>query len=410
VGGTGGRRAAARTSYPVGVRLIAALMVVLGLVAPAAAAPPDDLSADPLERAALLAVPSVYELRVEIEVPALRREDGTRIALPPAARRISEGGTAFGVGPGWLATAAHVVSPRPEALAGLAYQRLQILNERPHGDDVVQDWLRRTGARPVGARVVSVVATQADAGEGARSSRAYPALDVRPSEAADLALVRIAARAAPALELDEAASTGTPVLTVGFGRGSVLSAHGDGGAELVPALREGELRRTGSLEEADPPRQAIAISVPVERGDSGAPVVDAAGRVRGVVIQRTRTGGGIAERATELRQLMERVGVTPAAGLAAEEFRAGMERLWALDPAGARTAFDATLAIYPDHTLATRERTRAGALEAAGYDLGGDRTRGLLLGVGVLAAVIAAGFGVALLLRPPAPGPGARGR
>jgi hypothetical protein len=393
----------------VGVRLIAALMVVLGLVAPAAAAPPDDLSADPLDRAALLALPSVYEVRVEIDVPALRRRDGTRIALPPAARRVSEGGTAFGVGPGWLATAAHVVSPDPEALAALAYQRLQIVNERPHGDDDVEAWLRRTGARPVGARVVSVVATQADAGEGARSSRAYPALQVAPSDRADLALVRIAARAAPALELDEAASTGTPVLTVGFGRGSVLSAHGEAGAELVPALRAGELSRSGSLEDADPPRQAIAISVPVERGDSGAPVVDAEGRVRGVVIQRTRTGGGIAERATELRQLMERVGVTPAPGEAAEQFRAGMERLWALDPAAARTSFDAALAAYPDHTLAARERARAAALETAGYDLGGDRRRGLLLGVGVLAGVIAACFGAALLLRPAAPGAGARG-
>jgi hypothetical protein len=394
----------------VGVRLIAALMVVLALAAPAAAAPPDDLSADPLERAALLALPSVYEVRVQIEVPALRLDDGTRIALPTAARRIAEGGTAFGVGPGWLATAAHVVSPSPEALAAMAYQRLQILNERPHGDDVVQAWLQRTGAEPVGARVVSVVATQADAGEGARSSRAYPALQVAPSETADLALVRIAAREAPALELDEAASTGTEVLTIGFGRGSALSAHGDAGAELVPALRVGELSRTGSLEDADPPREALAITGPVERGDSGAPVIDATGRVRGVVIQRTRTGGGIAERATELRQLMERVGATPAPGLAAEEFRAGMERLWALDPAAARTAFDATLAVYPDHTLAGRERTRAVALEAAGYDLGGDRTDGLLVGMGVLAGVIAACFGAALLLRPPPQGPGARGR
>lgn len=393
------------------VRPIAALMIVLALVAPAAAAPPDDLSADPLERAALLTLPSVYELRVVIDVPALEEEDGTRIALPEGARRITEGGTAFGVAPGgWLATAGHVVAPDPEDIAAMAYQRLQIVSERPHGDDDVAAWLERTGARPVGARVVSVVATQADAGEGARGSRTFRALQVEPSATADLALLRISAREAPALELDEAASIGTPVLTVGFGRGSVLSAHDGDGEDLEPALRVGELSRTGVLEEAEPPRQAIAITVPVEAGDSGAPVVDAAGRVRGVVIQRTRTGGGIAERATELRQLMDEEGVTPGAGIAGEEFRAGMEHLWALDPAAAGTAFDATLAVFPDHTLAARERTRATALAAAGYDLGGDRSRGLLLGVGALAGVIAVGFGLALLLRPPAPGPGARGR
>lgn len=392
------------------VRLIAALLIALVVVAPAVAAPPNDLSDDPLERAALLALPSVYELRVTIDVPALRERDGTRIPIRGAARRVVEGGTAFGVAPGgWLATAAHVAAPDPEELARLAYQRLQAFSRQPHGDRDVSAWLERTGARPVGARVVSIVATQADAGGGARESRAYRVLQVEPSATADLALLRIGPEEAPALELDEAASIGTPVVTVGFGRGSVLSVHDGDEADLEPALRVGELSRTGSLGEEDPPRPAIAITVPVEQGDSGAPVVDAAGRVRGVVIQRTGSGG-IAERATELRQLMVGQGVVAGGGAAAEEFRAGMESLWARDPAAAAIRFDATLAAFPEHTLAARERGRAEALEAAGYTLGGDRARGLLLGLGVLAGAVALGFGAALLSGPSRRGRAPRGR
>ena len=111
-----------------------------------------------------------------------------------------------------------------------------------------------------------------------------------PSATADLALIRIRAPAAPALPLDEAASSGTPVVTIGFGVGSSLDGPVRG--ENEPAMRRGRLSRTGTLEAEDgeEPRQAIAISVPVERGDSGGPVVDGDGRVRGIVTQRSRGG------------------------------------------------------------------------------------------------------------------------
>jgi hypothetical protein len=149
--------------------------------------------------------------------------------------------------------------------------------------------------------------------------------------------------------------------------------------------------------------------VPVQRGDSGAPVLDGAGAVRGVVIQRTE-GGGIAERATELRQLMEAADVTPGTGRAADEFREGLEALWRLDTAAAETAFGDALAAFPDHTLAGREGDRAAALSAAEFRLAGDRwPQGLLMGIGVLAGVVALGFAAALTLslrgrRPSAPG------
>ena len=115
---------------------LAALVVSLSLGASgAAAALPYDLSADPLDRAALLALPSVYRVDVTIHVDALRGRGGRVIPLPPAARTVREAGTAFAVAPdGWLATARHVAAPEEATIARLAYQEKLIAEDRPHGD------------------------------------------------------------------------------------------------------------------------------------------------------------------------------------------------------------------------------------------------------------------------------------
>ena len=94
--------------------IIAVLACVLAPAGPAAAALPSDLSADPLDRGALLALPSVYRVDVTIEVEALKLADGTRVTLPEAARRIGESGTAVAGAPGgWLVTAAHEARRSP---------------------------------------------------------------------------------------------------------------------------------------------------------------------------------------------------------------------------------------------------------------------------------------------------------
>jgi hypothetical protein len=392
-----------------------AAAVALAVAAPAAAQPPSDLSADPLDRGALLALPSVYRVDVTLRVQGLVTAGGQRIAVPPKARELPESGTAVAVAPGgWLVTAAHVAAPDRATVARLAMQSVLAHRGEPHGTDEARRDVERRGIRPVGVQVVERLVRQADAGEGAAASRRFMPVRVVRSDTADLALLRIDAPTAPALALDESASIGTPVTTIGFGVGGRFREPARG--ELEPAIRRGELSRTGTFEDPDGggERPAIAITAPVQPGDSGGPVVDAAGRVRGVVIIRTDRGG-IAERSTEVRQLLERAGVTPSPGRAAELFREAMGSFWTLDFPAAERGFASTLAAFEDHTLARRETARAAGLADADYRLRGERrVQGFLLALGALAVVAAAACGIALArsAAPPgprrAPGPGRR--
>ena len=282
-----------------------------------------------------------------------------------------------------------------QSLARLAYQSTLAHARRPHSDAVAERWVDRTGARPVGARLVGLVVRQADAGEGAIGSRTYMPTRLEPSDRADLALLRINARGAPALALDESASIGTPVESLGFGTGGAFAEPARGALE--PAIRRGALARTGLLEDDPQQRQAILLTIPLEPGDSGAPVIDAAGNVRGVAVIR-REDGGIAERATEVRQLLEQVGVEPGIGRSAQLFRGAMAAFWDLDMAAAQRGFAAAERAFPDHTLAAHEGLRARQLAAADFDLVGERRRqGFLLALGALAvaAAVAGAIGLA---------------
>ena len=126
-------------------------------------------------------------------------------------------------------------------------------------------------------------------------------------------------------------------------------------------------------------------------------MVDAQGHLRGIVTIKTETGG-IAERATEVRQLLESNGLEPSAGVAAGSFREGMQALWRLDLPAAESGFDATLAAYPRHALAERERSRTRELEQSSFALSGaHRLRGGLLAVAVIALAAALACALALL-------------
>ncbi len=377
--------------------ILAALLIALvGAGAAAAEGIPRDLSADPLDRGVLLALPSIYRVDVTVHVDALRLADGTRRALAPAARRFGESGTAVAVAPGgWLVTAGHVAAPDGPTLARLAYQNDRAERDLAHGDEAgATEWVRRNRARVLGPGVIDVTVRQADAGGGADASRSIRVLRVVRSATADLALIQIDAPEAPALTLDEAASSGTPVATIGFGEGSSLNQPMRG--DLQPAIRRGRITRSGLLAKETPPRQAIAIAVPVERGDSGGPVLDAEGRMRGIVSRRTLQGG-IAERATDVRQLLEREGVVSGPSPSADLFRAAMAAFWDLDFATAQAGFGRTLQVFPRHTLAGVERARAAALAAGDYRLSGRRRPGLLLAIANLALAAALGCAIGLV-------------
>jgi S1-C subfamily serine protease len=378
-------------------RLIAIAAAALALLpAAAAGAPPDDLSEDPLDRGTLLALPSLYRVEMTLQVDALRGREGRRIALPPRAREIEEVGTAFAVAPGgWLVTARHVAAPDDGTVALLAAQSKLAFEGRAHADADAADFVEATGATPVGARVTRLVVTQADAGEGSAGSQTYAPTRIEASERADLALLRIGARGAPALALDESASIGTPVASLGFGTGSAFAEPVRG--DLEPALRRGALARTGTLDPDEPDeRNAILTTLELEPGDSGGPIIDAQGNARGVAVIRSDEGG-IAERATEVRQLLEAEGVEPGPGGSARLFREGMVAYWGLDLAAAQRSLAAAERAFPDHTLAGLEARRARELARADFALiGGRRRQGFLLALGALAVVAAAACGVGL--------------
>jgi hypothetical protein len=392
--------------------LVLALLIVVAAAGGASAAVPSDLSDDPLDRGVLLALPSVYEVTTTIRVNALKLADGRVLELPPRGRLILERGTAVAVTPdGWLVTAAHVAAPDRDTIARLAYQTYQAFQgETTHGDDqAAREWVAENGAVPVPGRVVSTVVAPAQVDPAREGGEGFRGLETRRSERADLALVRIRAPGAPAVAFDEARTRGTPIATIGFSNDDRLAMGG--GTTGEPTIRRGAIRLTGVLEPRAPnERRGLVISADVRSGDSGGPVVDEAGAVRGIVIQRSDTGG-LVETSTEVRQLMQENGLTPATGPAAVAFREGMAALWRVDLGTAQEGFTRALQAYRGHALAARERDRAAALAGSPFALrADDRREGLLLGIGIVAIVAAAAC--ALALARPAPvrrgGPGGR--
>ena len=117
--------------------------------------------------------------------------------------------------------------------------------------------------------------------------------------------------------------------------------------------------------------------------------------MRGIVTRAT-PDGGIAERATEVRQLLEDDGV-PGAGQRPRSSGGAMEALWRLELAPARRGSTSTLAAFPAHTLAPQERSAAQELATRALRLRAeDRRQGVLLAVGVLALLAAAACALAL--------------
>lgn len=378
---------------------------------PVAAGPVDPLTADPLGRAALLALPSVYRVDVTIEVPALRLRDGRRVDIDPAARRVTERGTAVAVaGGGTLVTAAHVAYPTEEAIAAAAYLGQLAARQRAASAAEADAWVAARGARPVRWRVVERQVRPARPWGAAGAPTppgglpaSYASRLLAVDREGDLALLDLDAPGAPFLTLTGLASADTPVVTIGFGGEPGLDGPPRGA--LQPAVRTGALDGSGTDEQALPDQILTEVTSDVHVGDSGGPVVDADGSVRGVVLFVREGGGGLIQRAAAVRALLDDAGVGPGgASSSGVFFRAGMERFWALDLAAAAAGLRAAARAFPGHALAAPLAERAEALAAADLRLDGTRRRqGFLLAVGVLSAVGAVACALALAAAAPRP-------
>ena len=191
-------------------------------------------------------------METTIRVNAIQLADGRVLKMPARGRNIPEVGTAVAVTPdGWLVTAAHVAAPSRRRSRG-SRTRPARLPRRPHADEqAAREWVdaERRGAVP-GTRHLD----GGHARERGRRPQDEKCTGDGPaaSPTADLALVRIPVRGAPALALDDAGARARPIATIGFsgddrlmtgGRGA---RRGDGPARRDPDHRDARAGEPGA--------------------------------------------------------------------------------------------------------------------------------------------------------------------
>jgi S1-C subfamily serine protease len=385
----------------------AGLLAAAAASSAATAAPgPLDLSANPLDRAWLAALPAVYRVDVRVQVAALRTRAGRRITLPQLARDLSEAGTGFGVDPeGTVVTARHVLQPDGPDAATRLWWLAQVHSGHPrYTQRQAMAWVIAQGARPAGVRVLSITLRPAMPEPTGGEPVTYPAqIRALSDRDRDLALLDAPIRNAPALALDGASTTGTPVVVLGFG-GDEGGLPPDEREMLVPARREGVIYRTFF--------QGVGVTADIQQGDSGGPAVDPEARAHGMVFRMRSGPGGYIKSADSVRDLLTREGLSSDPGPTTRHFLAALALLRRFDLEGAARELRTTLRLFPRHAVARQELARVEALQAVGYRLSGpSRRRGALLAIGIISALLAVGCAIGLL-RPrqaPAPRTGPRG-
>ena len=382
---------------PLATALAAAVLLV---AAPAAAAAPDALAGDPLDRAAALALPAMFRLESSVAFDGLVDADGSPVPVPEAALRVSEVGTAFGAARGgYLLAAGHVALPSDANLALAAMRAADADRGVERTTKEVEQEVEDRGIRPVGVRRVRLVAQQAGIDGVAGGGRRYPARMVRVDRRSDLALVRVpGARGTPVLELVSAASEDTPVVTIGFGTGvAFTTAQADDAP--APAVRKGRLGARVRAKDRVPGKILSRVDTVVRDGDSGGPAVAVDGSVRGVVlfIGDEEHGGGLLMNSGEVGELLKEAGVSNDFGPADVAYRRGLDQLWALDFPAARESFTAAAKAFPQHALAGWLARRATALEDAEFRVAGRRRpQAFLMALGIVSAIAALACALAL--------------
>lgn len=200
----------------------------------------------------------------------------------------------------------------------------------------------------------------------------------------DLAVVRIRVRGAPALIVG---GSGDSIAVFGLTQWGAVARKG----------------RIGPAEMARAPvgRSVTRIHVAVGPGESGGPVVDARGHVRGVTLGFFRgSGEGFMEPAASVERLLLRSGAGNSEGASGRQFREGLVALWRLDLPHAEAHFRAARDAYPQHPLVEAELAAVRRVGDADFRLAGSpHDRGLLAGVGAASGATAFAFGLALVAR-----------
>ena len=394
-----------------GLRHIALTLSLLSVGPVTASGAIDVLSPDPRVQGAVLAAPAIYRVEARYEVRGVR-VGRQRILLPPAGRRITEVGTAFGVSNrGHLISVAHVAAPDAGTLARAVGSLA--LAQRGQSDATsayVRDWVALNDVRAFGVRRISLTVAAAMPDPGSPRAE-YPATVVPGGRAAgdDLVMLKIDGTGTPALSLDTSMTVGTPVATIGFGSQMPTTTLN---LPPIPTVRVGVLGRTGTVAD-EPGSRYTVVSTRVETGDSGGPAVDADGRVHGVVRWLSRRDGGYLIRASRVDALTRRVlGRDPGPpGPAQSDFRRGMRLAWSGHMDAAMAALDAAERRDPGHTLAGPVLERLTRMRAAGlHATSPDWRRSLWFAVSALSALAAAWCAWALLRSAPRSGPVAERR
>ena len=107
------------------------------------------------------------------------------------------------------------------------------------------------------------------------SSGVFPAVVVRVDETNDLALLKVAGEFKPLCVATNDVQLGDPVFTIGF---PDIDLQG-----TEPKYTDGKISSLTGIK--DDPNE-YQVSVPVQPGNSGGPLVDLAGNVKGVIVAR----------------------------------------------------------------------------------------------------------------------------
>ena len=358
--------------------------VALAMAVPAVAEPvtPRDTATDALERAAFVALPSVYSVSGDLRIQAIVA-GGRRIRI---GQTLPIRGTAFGVAPDRVVTALHLVRPpKARVLDDLAALGVQGLPTDP------------STTRVISKPVTHVTLTRAQAaGAALTCAGAVPnAITATVGRTAsnpedDLVLLTIKAPNAPTLALNDDQHARTPVAEIGFGDQN----------DAIPAIRAGTIIGPARIDAND---AFATVEMDVLRGDSGAPVIDEDGQSRGVVLRReTDQTKPVMAQAKSVRRLLTADGVTNQESAATTGFRTAMAAFWDRDYALAERRLTEVLQTYPDAALARCEARRAHGLALAGYEISGSsRTRAAILALGAMATLAAALLGIVRVRRHP---------